>query len=92
MPSYHPAGEDGPNAMMAQAEAERRAQPKKKRGFVEWVDPVKPGWPGPMATWTPRQRMVFDRALATHLERGRPAPTAWAFAYGEVTRMPEGKA
>jgi hypothetical protein len=93
MPTYRPAGEDGPNAMMAQAEAERREHNgRKARGKIaRWEDPVKAGWPGPMKEWTPAMTACFDAAYARALASGWPEPRAFSFAYGAVTRMPEGR-
>lgn len=89
-PTYHPAGEDGPNAMVARAQSERRLE-RRGRPSRRWTDPVRPGWPGPMKEWTAGMTRTFDRAYLSRLERNWPEGKAWAHAYGAVVKMPEGR-
>lgn len=94
MPTYRPAGEDAPLAMLAQAEHERRERrisPGQGSKPTQWRDPVKPGWPGPMKNWTKEMHEVFEQAYHRAKVNGSTDPFAFACGWGAVTRMPEGR-
>lgn len=86
-PRFNAAGEDGPNAMMAQAASERRGS----YVMEDATDPIRRGWPGPQASWTPRMTDVFERRYAACLTQGLPRPESYTRAYQAVTLMPEGR-
>lgn len=96
MPTYRPAGEDAPMAMLAQAAEERRSvrMLRKKAGGGPgnvYQDPIRRGWPGPRQLWTPAMEAVFDRAFMRAKHRGLADPRAFAEGYGAVVLMPEGR-
>lgn len=58
----------------------------------EWIDPIRPGWPGPQSAWTEEMRAVFEHAEMLALEHGEHRARAFAHGYGAVTRMRRGRA
>jgi len=81
MAKYHPAGEDGPTAMMAQAAHERREHPQDDSHIYPR------GWPGPMKWWDIHMRDRFTQTEKQALAQGYRKSEAFAEAYHAVLLM-----
>lgn len=87
MPKYQPAGEDAPNAMMAQAAQERY----DAYIFDDSDDPIAPGWPGPMSSWTPEMLSIFREKYDAVAALGEARPECFTEGYRAVVHMPQGR-